>query len=113
MTKKNVPISSKETLEFLNKASSYSKFQIWLGDLQERDYQRLIELKHFYLEHQIESLMIFDSQQNYDKNNLANIDKMIEKTKLESVYGMQVDEIGNRRTPTITKESRKASQIVS
>lgn len=108
-TKKNVIISLEETLEFLNNATSYSEFQIWLGDLQERDLSKLDRIKALLARtSDSDILKIFEVEQNYDENNLASIDRMIEETEFDQAYGMQVDESGNGKTPTITKESSKA-----
>lgn len=108
-TKKNVIITLEETLEFLNNATSYSEFQIWLGDLQERDLSKLDRIKALLARtSDSDILKIFEVEQNYGKNNLASIDKMIEGSELDSTYGMQVDESGNGKEPTIKKESRKS-----
>lgn len=109
VTKKNVIISLEETLEFLNNAASYSEFQIWLGDLQERDISKLDRIKALLARTSDSDIIrLFEVEQNYSKHNLASIDRMIEETEFDPAYGMQVDESGNGKKPTITKESSKA-----
>ncbi len=48
----------------------------------------------------------YDPKQNYDKNNVENIGKMIEGSNL-TPYGIFMNESGNGERPNITDESRK------
>lgn len=106
--KTGTTISFEETLEFLNNAVNYSEFQIWLGDIKERRLSKLDRVKVLLSRTSDNDIVrLFDIEQNYDKNNLRSIDKMLD-SEFPTPYVMQVVESGTGERPTITTESRKA-----
>lgn len=107
-SKKGIKLSFEETLLFLDKAVSFEEVQIWLGDINSKDFSKKSRIEALLARTSDNDIVrLYRNKENYNQNNLQSIDKMIEESAIETAYGMQVDESGNNTLPTITKESRK------
>lgn len=106
-TKTGRVISFDETLEFLNRAASYGEVQIQLEDAEEKNLSKLDRVKVLLSRTSDKDIVrLFKIEQNYDRNNLKSIDKMLEG-EFQTPYVMQVTGSGTGKKTRITPESRK------